>query len=77
LTPVYPEADFQVSLVRVYMQGGKIVNYLVNDVTLQDLSETGDIGTNVVQPNYAILVVSHITPKGSVDYQFQARTPKK
>jgi len=75
LTAVYPEADFQVSVVRVYMQGGALVNYLVNDVTLEDATETGNKGANVVQPNYVILVVSPVMPLGFADYQFRARIP--
>jgi hypothetical protein len=69
------EADFQVSVVRTYVQDGSIVNYLVNDVILDDASETGNKGADMVEPNYVILVVSSITLKGFVDYQFQARIP--
>ena len=77
LIGTYPEADFQVSLVRAYVQGGNVINYIVNDVTLADLTETGVKGTNVVQPDYVILVVSFISQQGFVDYQFQAKSPKK
>lgn len=74
LIPVYPEADFQVSVVRVYVGSG-VINYIVNDITLEDASETGNKGANVVKPNYVILVVSSISLKGFVDYQFRARIP--
>ena len=77
LIATYPEADFQVSLVRAYVQDGNVINYIVNDVTLADLTETGVKGTNVVQPDYVILVVSFISQQGFVDYQFQAKSPKK
>lgn len=75
LTPAYPGADFQVSIVRVYTENGQIVNYLVNDVTLNTTTETGNKGTYVLEPDYIILVVSYVTPFGSVDYQFKAQTP--
>jgi len=74
LTPAYPGADFQVSVVRVYTENGQIVNYLVNDVVLDTMTETGNKGVNVLEPDYIILVVSYVTPFGLVDYQFRAKT---
>jgi len=65
------EADFQVSLVRVYVQDGVIVKYLVADTLTQEPSE----GVNIRSPNYVILVVSAISRKGVVDYQFRTRIP--
>jgi immune inhibitor A len=74
LTPVYPEADFQVTVIRVYSENG-VIKYLVNDVELEDVSETGTKGAYVVEPNYIILVVSYVSQKGWVDYQFKAVSP--
>lgn len=74
LTPAYPEADFQVTVVRVYVNDG-IVNYLVNDVTLEDMFETGSKGANMLEPNYVILVVSFVGKRGWVDYKFAVRIP--
>jgi hypothetical protein len=65
------EADFQVSLVRVYVQDGVIVKYLVADTLTEEPSE----GANIRAPNYVILVVSAISRKGVVDYQFRVRVP--
>jgi bacillopeptidase F (M6 metalloprotease family) len=67
------EADFQLSVVRAYVQNGQVINYIVNDVTLADLTETGVKGANLVQPNYVILVASSITRMGVDDYQFQVK----
>lgn len=70
LTPVYPAAQFQVSLVRAYVSGS-MPSYIVNDIDL----ETGNMGTkgaNVLQPNYVILVVSSIST-GLVDYEFEVK----
>jgi hypothetical protein len=47
----------------------------VNDVELEDVSETGTKGAYVVEPNYIILVVSYVSQKGWVDYQFKAVSP--
>ena len=65
------EARFQVSLVRVYVQDGTIVKYLVADTLTEEPSE----GVNIRAPNYCILVVSAISRKGFVDYQFRVRVP--
>jgi len=65
------EAHFQVSLVRVYVENGVIVNYLVADTLTEEPSE----GVNIRAPNYVILVVSAISRKGFFDYQFRVRIP--
>jgi len=64
-------ADFQVSVVRAYVQDGAVVNYLVNDMEIDSASETGTKGANVLAPNYVILVVSSVSRQGFVDYQFE------
>jgi len=64
------EADFQVSLIRVYVENGVIVKYLVADTLTEEPSE----GANIVAPNYVILVVSSVTRKGFVDYTFWAKS---
>ena len=69
------EADFQVSVVQVYVENGVIVKYIVNDMELEDASETGTKGANILAPNYVILVASSIGRKGVVDYAFQVKTP--
>jgi len=75
-TGITLEADFQVSVVRVFVNDkGDIVDYLVNDMTLEEASETGTKGTYAVYPYYAILVVSCVSRRGFVDYQFQAVVP--
>jgi hypothetical protein len=68
-------ADFQVSTVRVYVQNGNIINYIVNDMTLIEPKNSGSKGSNVVDPNYIVLVVSCVSRKGFVDYQFKAQSP--
>jgi hypothetical protein len=66
-------AYFQVSVVRVYVQNGIITNYIVNDVDLSTPTNTGTKGySNVVRPDYVILVVSSVGRKGFVDYAFSA-----
>jgi len=75
LTPVYPEADFQVSLVRVYVKHDVVKKYLVNDIELEDETETGTKGAHVNAPDYVILVVSYVGQKGLADYAFWVNTP--
>lgn len=71
LTPVYPLAEFQVSLVRHYVSGSE-PEYIVNDIDLET-GNTGTKGANVLQPDYVILVVSSLS-MGLVDYAFEAKT---
>jgi hypothetical protein len=72
-------ADFKVSIVRVYVDYGIIVKYIVNDMELNSASETGTKGANIISTinhtNYVILVVSPVSRKGFVDYAFHTRTP--
>jgi hypothetical protein len=75
LTPVYPEADFQVTVVYAYIIDGKTL-YIPCDMWLCDKTETGITLALTQKPNYVILVVSPITQKGIVDYAFNA-TPLK
>ncbi len=71
LTPLYPLAEFQVSLVRHYLSGSG-PEYIVNDIDLET-GNTGAKGVNVLQPDYVILVVSSLST-GLVDYAFEAKT---
>jgi hypothetical protein len=71
LTPVYPEADFQVTVVYAYVIDGKTL-YIPFDMWLCDKTETGIELAYAKKPNYVILVVSPTMHKGWVDYQFKA-----
>jgi len=71
LTPVYPEADFQVTVVYAYIIDGKTL-YIPFDMWLCDKTETGIELAYAKKPNYVILVVSPTMHKGWVDYQFKA-----
>lgn len=70
------DANFEVSVVRVWVQDGVIYKYIVNDMELNHTTETGVKGTgaNVLDPNYVILIVSTVSRTGVVDYKFQAKT---
>ena len=70
LTPVFPPAYFQVTIVYTFEICVKTV-YLPLDMWLCDKTNKG-FGLGSVRPNYVILIVSSITPSGFVDYQFQA-----
>jgi len=71
LTPVYPEADFQVTVVYAYIIDGKTL-YIPYDMWLWDETETGVTFSLTKKPHYTILVVSPTMEKGWVDYQFKA-----
>ncbi|MGB9778774.1 MAG: hypothetical protein ACP5IM_04065 [Candidatus Bathyarchaeia archaeon] len=71
LTPVYPEADFQVTIVYAYVIDGMTL-YVPFDMWLCDKTETGIELAYAKKPNYVILVVSPTMHKGMVDYQFKA-----
>jgi len=64
-------ARFQVSLVRVFVENGVIVKYLVADTLTYEPTE----GANIQKPNYVILVVSSVSRQGFVDYKFWAQSP--
>jgi hypothetical protein len=68
-------ANFQVSVVRVYVTDGVITDYQVNDMDISTPANTGNKGCNINDaPNYIILVASCVSRKGSVDYAFQAQS---
>ncbi len=71
LTPVYPEADFQVTVVYAYIIDGMTL-YIPFDMWLYDKTETGIALAATKKPNYTILVISPTMRKGWVDYQFKA-----
>jgi len=75
LIPVYPEADFQVTVVAAYIIDGKTL-YIPYDMWLWDETETGVTFSLTKKPHYTILVVSPTMEKGWIDYQFKA-TPLK
>jgi hypothetical protein len=71
LTPAYPIASFQVTIVTMYAAGG----YDLEEVALNGLNRGS--GTAMAQkPDYTVLVVSPTMLKGFADYQFKA-TPYK
>jgi hypothetical protein len=70
LAPVYPEVDFQVTVVYAYVIDGMTL-YIPSDVRLKDSTETGSELAYAKKPNYVILVVSPVMRKGSVDYKFK------
>ncbi|MEM1540850.1 MAG: immune inhibitor A [Candidatus Bathyarchaeia archaeon] len=71
LTPVYPEADFQVTIVYAYIIDGMTL-YIPFDMWLCDKTETGVDISPTKKPNYTILVISPTMRKGWVDYKFKA-----
>ncbi len=68
LTPVYPEADFQVTAVSFFADGTTIVTHLA----LDDATETGQVEVYTQKPDYTVLVVSATMLKGYADYLFKA-----
>jgi len=75
LTPIYPEADFQATLVLVIEEDGEIV-CVPQDLKLEDGTEAGKRNGNK-EPKYAILVVSSVVEDGWVDYSFEAKSLKR
>jgi len=71
LTPVYPEADFQVTVVMALVIDGKTL-YIPFDMWLNDKTEKGMATGHAKAPNYTILVVSPVMHQGFVDYSFKA-----
>jgi len=71
LTPVYPEADFQVTIVVALVIDGKTL-YIPFDMWLNDKTEKGMSMGQAKTPNYTILVVSPVMHQGFVDYSFKA-----
>jgi len=71
LTPVYPEADFQVTIVYAYTIDGMTL-YIPFDMWLYDKTEVGAAISSTKRPNYTILVISPTMRKGWVDYKFKA-----
>ncbi|MEA2089957.1 MAG: immune inhibitor A [Thermoproteota archaeon] len=70
LTPVYPEADFMVTAVYAFVIDGYTF-YVPMDMWLWDKTEWGTT-FGFEKPSYTILIVSSITEKGFVDYEFSA-----
>jgi hypothetical protein len=70
LTPVYPEADFQVTIVYAFVIKGCTI-YLPADMYLKDETETG-FALAYTDSIHVILVVSPIQHQGFVDYAFKA-----
>jgi len=74
LAPIYPEADFQVTVVYAFVTHGCTI-YLPADMYLKDETETG-FALAFTDSIHVILVVSPIQHQGFVDYAFKA-TPLK
>lgn len=64
---------WHVTVVRAHVEDSVVVNYLVNDMELEDATETGIKGALVLDPDYVILVVSYVGQTGTVDYEFQVK----
>ncbi len=75
LAPIYPEADFQVTVVYAFEIDGCTI-YMPLDMWLKDETETGLAAAFAKGPIYVILVVSPIQHQGFVDYSFKATTLK-
>jgi hypothetical protein len=71
LTPVYPEADFQVTVIYAYIIDGKTL-YIPYDMWLCDKTEIGMSLAYAKKPNYVILAISPTMRKGWVDYKLRA-----
>ncbi len=71
LTPVYPEADFQVTVVCALVIDSKTL-YIPFDMWLNDKTEKGMSVGYAKKSDYTILVVSPIMHQGFVDYSFRA-----
>jgi len=71
LTPVYPEADFQVTVIYAYIIDGMTL-YVPFDMWLCDKTEIGMSLAYTKKPNYVILAISPTMRKGWVDYKFKA-----
>jgi hypothetical protein len=72
LTPLYPEADFQVTVVTFYSDGTR----MVTEIQLDDIEETGPGPMNAPGATNSILVVSSNALAGFADYRFKT-TPVK
>jgi immune inhibitor A len=70
LTPVYPEADFKVTAIHAFVMG-KCIIYIPVDMWLCDETEWG-MTLGLKKPSYTILIVSNLSEKGFVDYEFKA-----
>ena len=69
-SPAYTKASFQVTMVSAFMQKG-VIKFVVNEISLDALN-AGNMGTNLANRLYSVLVVSHTTVVGNTDYKFQA-----
>jgi len=76
LMPVYPEADFMVTLVtKTTLWNGK-VKYKVKDMHLWDATEFGIKVGYVSRRTEVFLVVSLALEQGSADYEFKTLSPR-
>jgi hypothetical protein len=66
-----PEADFQVTVVQAIVAHGK-TTYIPFDMKTVDATEKGMAIAYAKAPDYVVLVVTPIMPKGDIDYEFQA-----
>jgi hypothetical protein len=71
LTPVFPEVNWQVTLVYA-MQTRSGTVYVPWDMWLCDPSQTGMALAYANKPNYVIMIVTPIMHSGWADYQFSA-----
>lgn len=69
LIPIYPEADFDVTIVEKYEWCGT-THYRVRDMWLRDVSEFG-AGVAFGSATEVYMVVSMVTEQGSADYNFK------
>jgi hypothetical protein len=68
--PQTAKAQFQVTSVTVHLVDGKI-EYIPNEMPINDPTNTGFALEQAYRPNYVILVVTPWMPFGTVDYSFQ------
>lgn len=68
LAPYLPEADFLVTVVHFYADGF----YVIEEMTLDDATETGECIVDGQKPDYTVLLVSSVRTQGFVDYLFKA-----
>lgn len=71
LMPVYPEADFQVSLVYYMKFSGEYYPIFVWDLSLDSATEEGTTWVFPPHRGYVVLVVSAIHDAGLADYSFE------
>ncbi len=70
LTPTYPKATYQVTVIQAFVTRGK-TQYLPYDMCLTKDNKGMGIGA-AIKPDYVLLVVSPTMHQGFADYKFQA-----